>query len=82
MPHDEPRIVVLGRRGCHLCDVAHDVVAEVAAATGVRWEERDVDADEELTAVYGAYVPVVLVDGTEVARFRVDAARLKTALRP
>ena len=82
MPHDASRIVVLGRRGCHLCDVAHDVVANVAASMGVRWEERDVDADEELASAYGAYVPVVLVDGTEVARFRVDAARLRAALRP
>ena len=82
MPHDEPRIVVLGRRGCHLCDVAHDVVANVAASTGVRWEERDVDADEGLKYAYGAYVPVVFVDGTEVARFRVGEARLRAALRP
>ena len=77
-----PRIELLTRRGCHLCDAARPVVAAVAAENDVAWAERDVDADEDLRAAYGDEVPVVLVDGARHSAFTVDAERLSRALRP
>ncbi len=75
------RVLLLGRAGCHLCDVARAVVVPVAAETGAEVVEIDVDRDDNLRRRYGELVPVVLVDGVEVARYRVDAARLRVALR-
>ncbi len=78
---EEPvRIQILGRAGCHLCDVARDVVELVAAETGTGFVEVDIDADPWLKARYGDYVPVVLVDGVEHSHWRVDAARLRASL--
>ncbi|MFP5019672.1 glutaredoxin family protein [Pseudonocardia phyllosphaerae] len=74
------RVQLLTRAGCHLCDDAAAVVAQVCAATGTGWEPVDVDADDELRAEYGDQVPVVLVDGAEHASFRVDPQRLRAAL--
>jgi glutaredoxin len=74
-------VVLVGRAGCHLCDEARAVVASVCAATGTAWQEVDVDTDEALRAAYSDAVPVVLVDGTEHARFRVDPARLRQAVQ-
>jgi len=79
---EAPRIELLTRQGCHLCDRARPVVAGVAAEHGVGWTERDVDADEALRAAYGEEVPVVLVDGARHSYFTVDAAALAAALRP
>ncbi len=76
-----PRIELLTRQGCHLCDAARPVVAAVAAEHDVAWTERDVDADEALRAAYGDEVPVVLVDGARHSAFTVDAERLARALR-
>lgn len=76
------RIELLTRRGCHLCDLARQVVAAVAREQDVGWVERDVDADEGLLAAYGEEVPVVLVDGVQHSYFTVDAAALAAALRP
>ncbi len=75
-----PRLTLLGRSGCHLCDDAREVVAAVAAESGTGWEERDVDADPGLVEEYGDRVPVLLLDGREHAYWRVDAERLRAAL--
>jgi hypothetical protein len=71
---------LLSRSGCHLCDTARDVVVEVAAEAGVRWQEEDVDGDGDLADEYGDRVPVLLLDGREHAYWRVDADRLRAAL--
>jgi hypothetical protein len=74
------RVVLLTRDGCHLCDDARSVVDAVCAARGLSYGVRDVDADPELRRRYTDYVPVVLVDGVEHARYRVDARSLNRAL--
>lgn len=74
------RIRILGRAGCHLCDVAREIVEVVALEAETDFVEVDVDADPMLRARYGDLVPVVLVDGVEHSHFRVDAARLRAAL--
>jgi glutaredoxin len=76
-------VQVLTRDGCHLCEVA---TAELSRL-GVAFAEVDVDADPRLRAEHGDYVPVVLLDGRQVAWGRVDAARVarlvaRTAERP
>ncbi len=74
------RVSLLSRPGCHLCDVARDVVAEVAAELGVAWEEVSILDHAELLEAYAEQVPVTLVDGRQHDYWRVDAARLRRAL--
>lgn len=76
----QPRVVLLGRTGCHLCDEARVVVADVCAVLGHGWLEQDVDDHPDLRARYSDAVPVVLVDGTEIARYRVNREVLRRAL--
>jgi glutaredoxin len=73
-------VTVVSRNGCHLCEVAETEVARICAELGVPWEVTDVDADPELRAEYGEYVPVILVDGEEHGYWRVEEARLRAAL--
>jgi len=44
------------------------------------FEVTSVAGDQVLEARYGDLVPVVLVDGREVARYRITAAELRTAM--
>jgi len=79
------RVVLYGRVGCHLCDEARATVAEVCDEVGLAWREVDVDdapvpGARDLLEEYGDLVPVVEVDGREVARWRVDGATLRAAL--
>jgi len=76
-----PRITLIDRAGCHLCDVAREVVQRVAQDTGAGWVEVDVDTDPQLLHRWSEQVPVTLVDGRQHDYWRVDEGRLRAALR-
>lgn len=72
---------MIGKPGCHLCDVAKEVVERVAAETGVGWHELSILDDPGLAEQYWEQIPVILVDGEQHDFYRVDEARLRAALR-
>jgi hypothetical protein len=74
------RVVLYTRPGCHLCDVARAVVAGVTSARGAGFDEVDIRTSRDLLLEHGARVPVVEVDGREVAHFRVSPEALRAAL--
>jgi len=71
-----PRLTLVTRVECHLCDVAKQDLARVAEQAGEEWTEVDVDSDPELQAEYWDRVPVILLDGREHGYWRVEADRL------
>lgn len=79
-------MTLIGRDGCHLCEVARGVIDHVLAelpeeqADAVTVEELSVDDDPALSASWGEKIPVVLIDGDLHAHWRLDAARLSAAL--
>ena len=75
-----PRVRVYSKPGCHLCEVALDVVAAVCADLGEGFEEVDITGSPELMATYGEEIPVTFVDGAQHDFWRVDPDRLRTAL--
>ena len=79
-----PRVRLYSRPGCHLCDDARAVVETVCAELGESYDEVDITAGpdaEALTRTYGEEIPVTFVDGRQHDFFRVDAGRLRRALR-
>jgi len=72
----EPRIQLLTRPGCHLCEVAKEALTRV----GEPWVEVDIERDPELDAEYGDRIPVVLLDGKEHGYWRVEEERLRRDL--
>ena len=71
-----PRVTLITRVNCHLCEVAKEAIARVAAVAGVTWREVDVDADRALLEEYSDLVPVILVDGKTHGYWRVEEDRL------
>jgi glutaredoxin len=76
-----PRITLLGRPGCHLCDDARQVISKVADDLGVAWEERDITQSEADLREYWEKIPVTLVDGVQHDFWRVSEDRLRRALK-
>lgn len=74
------RVTVLSRQGCHLCEVALETVRRVCEDLGEAYEVVDVDDDPSLREQYSDQVPVTLVDGARHDFWRVDEARLRSAL--
>jgi len=58
-----PRIELLTKPGCHLCDVAREVIDIVCAESGDDWIETSIEDDPALYDEYWEKIPVVLVDG-------------------
>lgn len=79
-PSDQPRIVLYGKPGCHLCDQAREIVQRVAAELGVVWSEVSILDDPDLAARYGEQIPVTIVDGAQHDFWCVDEGRLRAAL--
>jgi glutaredoxin len=75
-----PRITLLGRPGCHLCDDARAVIERVAGELGVGWDERDITASPADMQEYWDKIPVTLVDGVQIDFWRVSETRLRAAL--
>jgi predicted thioredoxin/glutaredoxin len=78
----QPTLTVVHRKDCDLCD---EMVAELAAL-GRKIPLPpisivDVDGDPELVRRYGLHVPVLLLDGSVVCRYRLDAEELQRLLR-
>jgi hypothetical protein len=72
---------LLSKPGCHLCEDAEAVVAAVCAEVGATYEIVDITHDPGLLATYGEQIPVTFVDGAQHDFWRVDAGRLRAALR-
>jgi hypothetical protein len=74
------RVTLIGKPGCHLCDEAREVVAQVTAELGESFDELSILDDPDLQARYWEQIPVTLVDGEQHDFWRVSADRLRTAL--
>src|SRR5689334_12359108 len=79
-----PKLTLLSRSYCHLCDEMLAAVRPLAAAAGATLDVVDVDADPKLEAAYGDRVPVLFAgepgSGVELCHFRVDFRRVEAAL--
>ncbi len=73
------KVTLYTRRGCHLCAFAEQVVRTVATGRA-DIELIDIDADPAITELYTVRVPVVAVDGVEIAEYELDPAALRAAL--
>mgnify|MGYP003481544876 FL=1 len=75
-----PRVQLVGKPGCHLCDQARVVIDRVCAEVGVAWDEVSILEDPVLADLYWEQIPVTLVDGAVVGTWHVDQAVLRATL--
>lgn len=76
-----PRLTLLSKPGCHLCDDARAVVESVLGGyPSVEFDEKSILDDPELLERYVEEIPVVLIDDRVHTVWRVDEARLRGAL--
>jgi glutaredoxin len=73
-------ITVFGRHGCHLCDVAVDVLDGMREELNYEIEKIYIDGNPDLEKLYGEQVPVIHIDGNHHDFFRVDPERFKSSL--
>lgn len=75
------RVVLYSKPGCHLCEDMHEMVRQALHGTGVAVAERNITHDLDDFVRYQNDIPVLAIDGREVARHRVTEEALVSALR-
>jgi glutaredoxin len=74
------RVILYTKHACSLCERAEDALRRAQREIDFDLELVLVDHDRELLRLYGDRVPVITVDGTEVASAPLDEAALLAAL--
>jgi len=69
------------RPGCHLCDVAREVIEAERDRSGFTFEEVSVEGDDGLELEYGIRIPVVTIDGREIFEIEVDPKEFAALVR-
>lgn len=76
-------LTIYSRPGCHLCDDMKAVVRRVAKSFSlapVTIIEIDISINRALDERYGAEIPVLLVEGKKIAKYRITEAELQRVL--
>jgi len=73
-------VIVYTRKGCHLCDIVKETLAQVERQAEFRWREVDIDTDRELLQKFNDQVPVVFIDGRKAFKYRMDSREFLSAL--
>jgi len=74
------RVTLFHADGCHLCESARRVLAQVRADLPFEFEDVDITDDAELERRYRERIPVVLVDGEEAFTYFVHPDGLRRRL--
>ncbi|HTI13537.1 MAG TPA: glutaredoxin family protein [Dictyobacter sp.] len=77
--HTSAQVTFYVKAGCHLCDEARDILDEIAAETEYELTEIDIRRDMALFERYRYRIPVILINGVEVAEGRIEYADLMQA---
>lgn len=75
-----PRVTVVGKPDCHLCEQAIEVVSQVCEQLGQEFRVESITEDPNLADLYWEKIPVILVDGEPFDFWRVNRDRLVAKL--
>ncbi len=75
------RIDIYSRPGCHLCDDAKAVIEQFRSGYAMELQTINVENSPDLESRYGNDIPVVLINGQEAFRHRVDRKELERKLK-
>jgi len=73
-------VTIYSRPGCHLCDVALDVLVNLQEELDFEIEKLSIEGDPELELKYGDKIPVIKIHGSHHDFYRVDPDRFRVSL--
>jgi glutaredoxin len=75
------RIEIYSRPGCHLCDEAKAVIEPFSRRYPFELTITNVDSSPDLRTAFGTEIPVVMINGEEAFRHRVDPQSFERKLK-
>ena len=77
----KPQVIVYSRPGCHLCDEAKAAILSAVPSGSISIAEVNIENHPALLEKYRYDIPVVLIDGEEIFRHRVDTERFRALMQ-
>jgi glutaredoxin len=74
------RVTIYSKPDCHLCDVMKQIVQNVRRRRDFELEIRNILDNPADFEKYQTQIPVLLVNGSEIARYRIREEQLEAAL--
>ena len=74
------QVTLYTKPGCHLCESVEEVIRNVARHRAFELNVVNILDDPDAHKLYEYEIPVVLVNGKEIARHRLGHAELEAAL--
>jgi glutaredoxin len=72
--------ILYSKPGCHLCEPVREVILAVQRERGFQFVVRNIEDDAADFEKYEHAIPVVVVDGKEIARYKLSRRQLEEAL--
>ena len=70
-------LTLYSKPGCHLCDDAKRAIHEFSRECELKLTEIDISQDKELWDKFYYDIPVLLLDGEEIARHHIGIQKLR-----
>ncbi len=77
---ERERFTLYGRSGCHLCEEMAAELERLVYELGIVVSHVDVDGDPILAERYNDLVPVLMHQGREISRFRLNIEAFRAYL--
>ena len=74
------QVTLYTKPGCHLCESVEEVIRDVARRRAFELKLVNILEDPAAFALYEFEIPVVFVNGKEIARHRLNQGELEAAL--
>ncbi len=71
------RVILYTKPGCHLCDEMKEQMREANCDESYSLEEVNIETDAELFARYQYEIPVLLINGVEAFRYRLQPEQFR-----
>ena len=73
-------ITLYSKPGCHLCEIVEQTIEFVRTRRNFEFEKRNILDEPQAFEKYQYEIPVICVNGREIARHQLTAAALEHAL--
>jgi len=73
-------VILYSKPGCHLCEPVRELILAMQRERGFEFSIRNIEDDAADFEKYKHAIPVVVVDGREIARYKLSRRQLEGAL--
>ena len=71
------QVILYTRPGCHLCEEAKRTIAESGCDGAYELTEVNIESSEQLLDEYRNDIPVIVIDGVEAFRHRINSEEFR-----